>query len=473
MENKANNETAPRRGFWNFIDSIKGDKVVWIIVFMLVMFSILAVFSSTSLLAMGDSLDRLEIAREQIIIAAVGLGVIWLICRIKRIEVFRILSQFGFLISFILLLILDLHINLGFCRPIETNGVYRALSVFGFQVHVFEVVKVTMIMYIAWAIESFKKDQEAIKTGENTDTFTFANALAKNDRLSFLSKPISKRLIYMYLPIMIICVMIMPGSNSSAIFVGGILIATLLIGGIPLREIALATVACLIGLLIIIGIYKVSDGEMFGRVGTFLSRIEAEYDPIILEEDGIVEGSTEFRKRLDRIQQPFGAKVAIHEGGFFGKGSGNSTQKYVVAVMYGDYMFSFIIEEYGIWGAILIIMLYVSLLARGSFIAQLCESEFGKVAVGGLSLLITGQAFMHMAVNIDIGIMTGQTLPLVSHGSSAFLMFSMAFGVILSISRMTRKRIKKEEDAVTPIYRRKEDELQATLEDIERLEDLQ
>ena len=118
-------------------------------------------------------------------------------------------------------------------------------------------------------------------------------------------------------------------------------------------------------------------------------------------------------------------------------------------------------------------MLYVSLLARGSMIARLCDNEFAKVAVGGLSLLITGQAFMHMFVNVDIGPMTGQTLPLISHGSSAFLMFSVAFGVILSISRMTREKIKEEEEAAEPIYRKEEDEIQATLGDLERLESLE
>ena len=77
-----------------------------------------------------------------------------------------------------------------------------------------------------------------------------------------------------------------------------------------------------------------------------------------------------------------------------------------------------------------------------------------------------------MFVNVDIGPMTGQTLPLVSHGSSAFLMFSIAFGVILSISRMSREKIREEEEAAAPIYQREQDELQATLEDIERLEEI-
>ena len=476
MDNTAEKDTGIRRGFWNFIDSIKGDKVVWIIVFMLIMISILAVFSSTSLLAMGDNLDRLKIVREQIMTAGLGIGIIWVLCRIKKIGIFRVVSQLGFLASVILLSLLIIGVDFGFCKAIETNGVVRVLRVFGLQVHVFEFVKVAMVMYLAWAMHAYKKDQNGIARGEKTTTFAFVNALAATKNFGFLARPFWKRMIYLYLPIIIVCVLIMPGSNSSAIFVGGILIATLLVGGIPMREISIAAAACFVALLLIIGLYKVSDGNMFGRVGTLLSRLEATYSPAILEEvDGngkfvAPEGSTEFRRRLDKIQQPFGAKVAVHEGGILGKGSGNSTQKYVVAVMYGDYMFSFIIEEYGIWGAFLVIMLYVSLLARGSMIARLCDNEFAKVAVGGLSLLITGQAFMHMFVNVDIGPMTGQTLPLISHGSSAFLMFSVAFGVILSISRMTREKIKEEEESAAPIYER--DEIQATLEDIERLEDI-
>lgn len=468
MQNTINTDTGARRGFWNFIDNIKGDKVVWIIVFMLVITSVLTVFSSTSLLAMGDDTDRLEIFKEQVITVTMGLGLIWLMCRIKKIWIFRVFSQLGFIVSAFLLLLLITKINLPFCRAIVTNGVLRALSVFGLQVHVFECVKVAMVMYLAWAVDAYKADQEAIAAGKKSPTFGIINALSKKEKLGFLMKPFWKRMFYFYLPVMITCLMIIPGSNSSAIFVGGILIATLLVGGIPLREIFIAAGACFAALLLIVGIHKASNGNMFKRVGTMLSRLEADYDPSRL--DSCKEKSKEFYDILGETVQPFGAKVAIHEGGLLGKGSGNSTQKYIVPIMYGDYMFSFIIEEYGIWGAFIIIALYVSLLARGSMIARLCDNEFAKVAVGGLSLLITGQAFMHMFVNVDIGPMTGQTLPLISHGSSAFLMFSIAFGVILSISRMTREKIKEEEETAEPIYERSNDEIRATLEDIEQLE---
>lgn len=471
MGNSADTEMKPKRGFWNFIDNIKGDKVVWIIVFMLIMISILAIFSSTSLLALQSKTDRLAIIQEQLITAGLGLVAIWLMCRIRKIGIFRVLSQTGFILSVIFLSLLIAEADFGPVKAIRLNGVYRIIQVAGIQVHVFEFVKVAMVLYLAWALHAMKKDQEDMSRGATGTSFALANALSTIQYLDFLRKPVWKRVMYMYVPVLVICVLIIPGSSSSAIFVGGILIATLLIGGVPFKEVVGMAITCIIGLGIIIGIHMISGGRMFERVGTFLSRIEADYSPEQLET--VPEKSKEFYDILDDIRQPYSAKVAVHEGGIFGKGSGNSTQKHVVSVMYGDYMFSFIIEEYGLLGAMLVILLYVSLLARGSMIAKLCDNEYAKAAVGGLSLLITGQAFMHMFVCVDIGPMTGQTLPLISHGSSAFLMFSIAFGIILSISRMTRDKIKEQEEEVQPIYQKENDEIQASLVDIEQIENIE
>jgi cell division protein FtsW len=262
------------------------------------------------------------------------------------------------------------------------------------------------------------------------------------------------------------------GSGSSAVFIGVILISTLLIGGMPFKEIALAGLAGIAALGIIIGVYAASEGKVFGkfeRVATMLTRIGADYDASERLKN-VQPRSREFYNILDDIKQPYSAKIAVHEGRILGKGSGNSTQKYVVSNIYGDYMFSFLVEEYGLIGGIIIIFLYVSLLARGSTIARLCSNEYAKIAVGGLSVLITGQAFMHMFVNVDIGPMTGQTLPLISHGSFAFLVFCIAFGVILSISRMARKRIQEEEEAAIPIYDNSADDIQVSMDILEHID---
>lgn len=438
-----------KKGFWGFIDNIEGDKVVWMIVFLLIMISILAIFSSTSLLRQGDK-DRMDFISEHLVVVGIGLGLIFGLYNIKKIGLFRVLSQLGFGLSAVLLSLLALHVRIpGVIEAERINGAWRTLNIAGFQMHVFEVVKVAMVLYLAWAIHGYK--EKRLKYG-NTD--------------------LQKRLIYMYAPILIVCVLTLMGSGSSAVFIGAILIATLLIGGMPFKEIALAGVAGIAALLLIVGVYNATGGTVFKkfeRIATMNSRLGANYDAAVRLKD-VPERSREFYRILGEIKQPYSAKIAVHEGKILGKNSGNSTQKYVVSNIYGDYMFSFLVEEYGLIGGIIVIFLYVSLLARGSTIARLCNNEYAKIAVGGLSVLITGQAFMHMFVNVDIGPMTGQTLPLISHGSFAFLVFCIAFGVILSISRMARKRIKAEEEAALPIYDSGIDDIQASLGIVEQID---
>ena len=441
-------KTGARKGFWGFIDNIEGDKVVWIIVFLLIMISILAIFSSTSLLKEGSK-DRMDFVTEHLVVVGIGLGLIFGLYNVKKIGIFRILSQFGFGVSFILLALLAAHVKIpGVIEAERINGAWRTLRVAGFQLHVFEVAKVAMVLYLAWAIHAFKEG-----------------------RLKYGSTDRNKRIIYMYVPIGIVCGLTLMGSGSSAVFIGAILIATLLIGGVPFKEIAALGAICICLLVGAVGIYKATDGKVlkkFERFDTMTNRIGADYNAERLRE--VVPRSREFYEILDEIKQPYSAKIAVHEGKILGKSSGNSTQKYVVSNIYGDYMFSFLIEEYGLIGGIIVIFLYVSLLARGSTIARLCSNEYAKIAVGGLSVLITGQAFMHMFVNVDIGPMTGQTLPLISHGSFAFLVFCIAFGVILAISRMARKRIREEEEAAIPIYDSSRDDIQASMDILEQID---
>ena len=397
-----------KKGLWNLIDRIEGDKVVWVIVFMLLMISWLAIFSSTSLLALETETDRLSIMKEQIMITGFGLGVIFILYSIRRIGVLKWFSQLGFGVSFILLLLLDSHANLGFIRAEKINEAWRTLNIFGVQLHVFEVTKVAMIMYLSWAIQEYRSD---LKEGPKGKHLKLANRLARNKNLDFLAKPFWKKIMYIYLPVLVITGMVMGGSNSSALIVGAVMLATLAVGGLEMKEVWLA-IGCVVAIAgLAYGTYKLSGEKvMEGRFRELETRLTMNTDPIQLLDPELKKDREAFQRKLDKIQQPNAAKIAVHEGGLLGKGPGGSTQKYIVPVMFGDYMFSFLLEEYGLWGGIIIILLYVSLLARGSWIARLCESEFAKTAVGGLTLLITAQAFFHMYINVGLGPLTGQTL---------------------------------------------------------------
>ena len=99
MNTEDNIHTDKKNRFWNLIDTIEGDKVVWIIVFMLTMISALAIFSSTSQLT-GESTDRIDLIRQHTMIILFGYGIIFLLYKVRKIEWFSKLSQFGFLLSF-------------------------------------------------------------------------------------------------------------------------------------------------------------------------------------------------------------------------------------------------------------------------------------------------------------------------------------------------------------------------------------
>ena len=419
--------------------------MVWIIALVLILISIVCIFSSTSRLLEGSQ-TRLDIVKSQLFIVAAGLVLIIVCYNIKNIKFFRWLSMWGFAVSFILLALLLAKVDLPFVRSVEINGARRILSVFGVQVHVFEVVKVAMVLYLAWALDAFKKGE--LKGPRNE---------------------LWKKILYIYTPFLLTLVMIIPGSNSAALFIGGIMFIVILLGGGNLRDMAILAAAAVVLIAGAWGIYEISDHKAFGRIGTALSRISESEDWEQQVIDARV-GSDEYYKALDKIRQPYSAKIAIKEGGLLGKGPGQSTQRYVVPDMSEDYMYSFIIEEYGLWGALIVIFLYVSLMARGSIIVRNCGKDlYAKLSVAGLCLLISGQAFLHMFVNADIGPMTGQTLPLISHGNSAFLCFSLAFGIILSFSRIAQRRIEKEQREAQPILELGEN-VQAGLEELDAFE---
>ena len=442
----ADEKNRKKTSIWTFADHFEGDKVVWIIVLMLFLFSIVCMFSSSSRL-LRDGMTRLDLVKNQFFVVLAGLAVIIVCYNIKNIKFFRWCSQWGFLISFVLLFLLDMHINVPFLKAININNAYRILSVGGFQVHVFEVVKVAMVLYLAWAMD-------ALKRGE----------------LHGPQNEFWKKVLYLYAPFLVIFGMIIPGSNSSALIIGLLMFVMILLGGGNLRDMTLLALAAILLLAVIFGLYsatKHNEHPLFERIGTGISRVfeDEDWEQQVLDNP---KGTIAYQEALDAIRQPYSAKIAVKQGGLIGKGPGQSTQRYVVPDMSEDFMYSFIIEEYGLLGGILVIFLYVSLLARASIIVRNCGSDhYAKLTVAGLCLLIAGQAFLHMFVNADIGPMTGQTLPLISHGNSAFLCFSIAFGIILSFSRIATRRIDKETRMAAPLV-----EMHESTAVQERLDDL-
>ena len=139
--------------------------------------------------------------------------------------------------------------------------------------------------------------------------------------------------------------------------------------------------------------------------------------------------------QADKTFQADQAKIALATGGVFGKGPGNSTQRNFLPHPYSDFIFAIIIEEWGTLGGIVIMMLYLVLLYRCIKIVTRAPKAFGALLAAGLSFSLTIQAFANMAVAVGLGPVTGVPLPLVSMGGTSMIFTSVAFGIILSVSR--------------------------------------
>ncbi len=442
-------------GIWTMIDRIQGDKVIWLVLILLILYSTVAIFSSTSLKATAGE-TRLDIFMEHMVVVGLGMAIVFILYFFVKIGFIRILSQFCFALSAVLLLMLVAGFHV-----VSEDEAARAIRIFGFDLQVYEFVKVLMVLYLAWAVQAYK-----------TDSYWIANKLSGKFKLfKWLGKPGWKRIFYIHLPIIFTTICIMKSGFSSAVFTAVIMILTVLIAGIPKKDIGILLLLIVLGVGFSFVLWKATGWAFLGnRWETVESRLGNFFSPQEIPE----KGSREYQAYIDEMRQPEGAKLAVHEGGFFGKGPGRSTQRYAVAEMYGDYMFCFILEEYGlVFGAIPLILCYLSLLARGSIIVRYCTNEFSKTVVAGLTLLITMQAMMHMYINVGLGPLTGQTLPMISYGRSSFVAFSIAFGILLLISKTVKQQVAKAEATAAPLVDRSDDDIQSAMDELDALDSME
>ena len=211
------------------MENVEGDKVIWMIALVLIMVSIIAISSSTSLLALSSGTTREVIIRKHIIVSLLGLGLIVGIYNIKNLKVMEMAAKMGFFVSFALLLFLDLHIKLPFARAEYINQAWRTINILGLQLHVFEVVKVAMVMYMAWAVDAYQEDRKGHPAYKLVYKFKDVKFL------NWFTTDLGKKFFYIYIPMMVICVMIIGGSMSSALFIGGVMFVTLFVGGLDMK----------------------------------------------------------------------------------------------------------------------------------------------------------------------------------------------------------------------------------------------
>lgn len=365
---------------------LRGDKVIWAIMFLLSLLSVLVVYSAVVTLAHKFKQGNTEYyLLKHFIIIALGFGIAYVFHKIKY-TVFSKVSQIGFILSIPLLLYTLLKgVSAGEAsRWIEIPGL-------GLTFQSSDIAKLMLLIYLARVITIKGKDLVDFKS-------------------------VSK---YLLLPTGIVCGLILPANFSTAALLFFNAMLLMFVGGIGTKILLKITGVCVLSVAILLSWVWFSP-ETFPskRAFTWKARIE-----------NFISGDTQSNYQSEQ------AKIAIATGGVIGKGPGNSTQRAFLPQASSDFIYAIIIEEYGLFIGFLLLFLYMILLYRGIKILRDNDKPFGGLVAIGLSFSLVFQALVNMAVAVNLFPVTGQPLPLLSMGGTSIWFTMIALGIILSVSR--------------------------------------
>ncbi|NCA85111.1 MAG: cell division protein FtsW [Clostridia bacterium] len=364
---------------------IQGDKVIWVLAIMLSVVSLLAIYSSTGSLAWLQRNGNTEYYLiKQLITVFLGLFFMLLVHRSN----YQYFSFSGIILFAISIPLLIATLVWG---PV-INGARRYLlfhlpliGEITFQTS--DLAKLALIMYLA---RFLAKKQHVI---QNSRSFFFA-----------------------ILPVLIMCGLIFPMNLSTALLMFAGSLGLLFIGSVRIKHLSILSGSAIAGVLILLSVAAIKP-ELMPRVDTWNKRIVSFFDD--KEED----------------YQVVQSKTAIAKGGLVRLAPGQSTQRNYLPHAYSDYVYAIIVEEYGLLGGAVILLMFIIILSRSIKIARQCPTRFGSYLVIGISFMMVFQALVNMAVAVDLLPVTGQTLPFISMGGTSYWFSCIGIGMILSVSR--------------------------------------
>ncbi|MCO5936098.1 FtsW/RodA/SpoVE family cell cycle protein [Mucilaginibacter sp. RB4R14] len=361
------------------LSNVKGDRWIWLIVILLSVLSILAVYSSTGTIAYKHNKGAESYLMKHMFMIIGGIALMYF-SHLLDYRYYAGISKILMVVTIPLLVY-----TLVFGSHVNDASRWIAIPGTGLTFQTSDLAKLALITYLA---RTLSRKQENIKDVKNS-----------------------------FVPIMgsvcVVFILIALANLSTALMLFGVSILLLIIGRISIKQIS---IVCLAGVLLLTGVVFLGP-----RRTTYISRIHAFMHPETANPD--------------KSFQSDHSKIAIATGGIFGKGPGNSTERNYLPHPYSDFIYSTIVEEYGLIGGFMLVGIYLFLLYRCIKIVTKAPKAFGALLAAGLSFSLTIQAFANMAVAVGLGPVTGVPLPLVSMGGTSILFTSVAFGIILSVSR--------------------------------------
>lgn len=366
------------------LSKIKGDKVIWVVIITLSIFSMMAVYSSTGALAYRKQAGNTEYYLiRHFAIMVFGLSFTY-VCHLLKYTFYAKFAKILMIASIPMLLY-----TLTSGSEINEASRWMVIPIINISFQTSDFAKLATVIFLAFYLT---KNQETI-----TDFKT-----------GFI------KVFYWIIPVI---ALILPANFSTAALLGITCMVMLFVGRAKILD--LAKITGVIVLLFVLFVTIVMNSPNTGRVGTWKNRID----------NFVSESNTEANYQADQ------SKIAIASGYPVGKGPGNSTQRNFLPHPYSDFIFAIIIEEFGFLGGFLIVILYLILLFRGIRIAIKSPGSFGAFLSIGISFIIVLQAMVNMAVAVNLIPVTGQPLPLVSMGGTSLWFTSISLGILLSVSK--------------------------------------
>ena len=381
----------------NILNRTRGDKVIWAIVIMLTMISILVVYSSIGSLAYRMNKSTESYLFRQVGYICLGVVIIYFAHRVNY-TIYSKVASVLFLISIPLLIY-----TLKYGSNINEANRWIKLPVINLTFQTSDLAKLALFMYMSRLLS----------------------------RRQSVIKDFKKGFLPLIAPVGIICILIAPANLSTALLIGGIGLMLMFIGRVSVKHLLLVVGIAMIPLVFLVSVsshyYDKEENVSkdlpavlsFGRIPTWVKRVQ----------------NFMYADKEEASYQIQQAKIAIATGGIMGKGPGKSEQRNFLPHPYSDFIYAIIIEEYGLIGGAVILLIYLLFLFRSIRLFRRCPYAFGAFLAVALSFTLVIQAMVNMAVNVNLFPTTGVTLPLISMGGSSLLFTCFSIGIILSVAR--------------------------------------
>ena len=414
-----------------WIDAIfGGDKVLWTVIIVLLIFSMLLTFSATVYKPGGTPTAKLI---NQLVFIGAGIAALLVVHVIKYQFYGRIANAvfiFGLILTVLAMVI----------GP-EEAGARRDLDIplIHIRFQPFEILKIGVIMVLAKQLARRQKNIEHTPILPSFNPKSWVDDAQRNVDI------IRNETIPVLGPIVITCIFtFLSVGNSTTLIIAATCLVMLFIG-----RVRMADLGKMVGAVALLGIVLFAAG--LGRSDTGRSRMASFKPDMLTKHARMTSDSIEIYDYPARTlpdgkvspaepSQSVNAKMSIASGGFFGKGPGMSTHRSNLEEAERDFAYAFIIEEYGAVGGLVVLLLYLWLFFRTIQIFKKCGTAFPSLLVLGLGLMIVLQAMIHMLVSVSLFPVTGQQLPLISKGGSSLVFTLPALGMILGVSRQTSEK---------------------------------